>query len=125
MGYVAKGSQKWKTDWNPTLSGFSVVPTGQTARYANDGKSYNIFLSWTGNGTSNATIHTFTLPAVSAVSGVIQVTRIIDNGAAAVSGYIFLTAGSNIAQVLPSIAGSNWTPSGGARYSAAFKYQAQ
>lgn len=54
----------WKT-WTPVFTGFSVDPIVNSARYIEIGKLVIVHLN-TGNGTSNATTFTMTLPIVAA-----------------------------------------------------------
>jgi len=67
----------WK-DWTPTLSGFSVDPTKSTYRYSRIGKWVALSITQIGNGTSNATTFTISLP-FTAASGAIGLAAIVNN----------------------------------------------
>lgn len=101
---------RWLT-WVPTWTGFSVNPSTGTYQYLV--KIDNIKLNIVGgNGTSNATSFTFTLPFTSADSSLIII-RGVDSGSL-VSGVCAgaLPAASNIITLYTNFALGAWTASG-------------
>lgn len=125
MGYSAQSIGTWQ-DWTITWTGFSSNPSGVTSRYSLNGKICSIWIAVSSAGTSNTTAFTITLPVAASSSGVQQMlVRVADNGTFAV-GRLSTRAGSNIADVYPSVSGTTWTASGskiitcaGATYEAA------
>jgi len=114
----------WKT-WVPVFAGFSADPTVNAARFSQVGKICVARLS-TGNGTSNATTFTITLP-VAASSTVIQnlvVTRTVDNGnGSSDQGLLQTQLGSATADVFVNAASAAWTASGGKKVDFTIVYE--
>ncbi len=106
-----QGFPQW-FNYAPTYTGFSANPTG-TGRFTIQGKSVTVALT-TGNGTSNSTAFTLTLPVASANS--LQVGALAystDNGTGQLnSGRIDTTASSATATVYKDLQGNNWTAAG-------------
>lgn len=131
---VTDGTSKWTAistlnnvegTWSPTLTGFSADPTGGAYAYQLTGGWCTIFALWTGNGTSNATTKTMTLPYAAASGQAQQSTcRAIDNGGGSTLGFLATRSGSNVLDIYPTITLGNWTASGSARYFiSSFKYK--
>lgn len=124
MGYSAQSLGQFQ-DWTITWTGFSANPTSVTSRYTQVNKLVTIWIQATA-GTSNTTAFTITLPVAAANTSVQQmIVRVADNSTFAV-GRLVTRAGSNIADVYPSISSTTWTASGlkvitcaGATYEAA------
>lgn len=109
MGYIAQSTGAWQ-DWTITWTGFSANPTSVTSRYTQIGKIVTIYIQATA-GTSNTTAFTITLPVAAANTSVQQmIVRVADNSTFAV-GRLVTRAGSNIADVYPSLSGNSWTAS--------------
>lgn len=115
-------NDSWKT-YSPTLTGWSVVPTGFTARYILNGKTCMISFNSTGSGTSNATSITMTLPFVAASIDMSAFPYALDNGTACTAGGI-TTAGSNVINILKN-GTTSWTSSGSKRVFGIIIYQIQ
>lgn len=115
-------SDTWTT-YSPTLTGWSVVPTGFTARYILNGKTCMVSFNSTGSGTSNATSITMTLPFVAATIDMSAFPYALDNGTACTAGGI-TSAGSNVINILKNGAAS-WTSSGSKRVFGIIIYQIQ
>ena len=116
----------WKT-WTPTFAGFSADPTGVIARYSLVGKLCAVSVIITGNGTSNATTFTMTLPVAAANTGA-QVGMIlaVDNSSGLTSpGVIATRAASTTADLYTTLTGTGWTGSGGKRAQFQFVYETQ
>jgi hypothetical protein len=125
MGYSATSIGQYQA-WVPTLTGFSSDPTGITARYVLNGKMCVCYFTYTGNGTSNATTKTITLPFAAANTGIqIFPIRVTDNGTIQTTvGQLITRVNSNIADV-GKVFGSttNWTSSGNAGFVFSITYE--
>ena len=99
--------------WTPVFTGFSADPTGVTARYTISGKTCIARVAM-GNGTSNATAFTITLP-VAAASGILQLlplSFVRDNGATQTDmGVLRTQSGVVTADVFRNAALAGWTAS--------------
>jgi hypothetical protein len=97
------------TTYSPTLTGWSVVPTGFTARYILNGKTCMVSFNSTGSGTSNATSTTMTLPFIAADTDFSAFNYCIDNNALCYAAGL-TTNGSNVINILKN-GGASWTAS--------------
>lgn len=105
----------WKT-YAPTVTGFSVAPTGILGRYQVVGRTCNLAVSMPNSGTSNATSFTCSLPLTAATVatmfwGAVPFS-ITDNGAASTTpGQVTIASGASTATLARSIsgAGGGWT----------------
>lgn len=118
------------TAYIPTFTGFSSDPTSVVARYALIGKTCHVNITMGGDGTSNATTFTITLPfAASSTWTQAQfglLPTIVNGGAtASAPGRINVSAGSNIANLSTTAGGAAWTNSGGKRAFINFTYEIQ
>lgn len=101
-------------DYSPTFTGFSANPTWVTGYFINAGVC-NVYNYSTGDGTSNATTFTFTLPIVSANVGrlMFHMARVKNNGTTATTaGLVQINQNSITADVFRDFTGTAWTNSG-------------
>lgn len=116
-------SDSW-TAWVPTFAGFSVDPAIVSARYFQVGKLVWFYINM-GQGTSNATTFTFTLPVAAKTANIIIGTgNRTDNGADGTVGAIYSAAASTTATVRANIASGAWTNTGGKSIIASGFYEA-
>jgi hypothetical protein len=126
MGYSTQSIGNWST-WTPTFTGFSSDPVVTFARYTIIGKMCTCILA-TGNGTSNATSFTVTLPAAAATTGAQKglISPVVNNGAALTApGRIDTSSGSNVATLYSTIAANAWTAASTKRAEFIFTYEIQ
>lgn len=100
---------RWLT-WVPTWTGFSVNPTTGTYQYKVDMDDIKLNVAG-GNGTSNATSFTFTLP-FNSLDLSLLVVRGVDNGAAVGACAGLIPVGSNIVTLNSNFVTGTWTASG-------------
>lgn len=114
--------------WVPVWTGFAAAsdPTGVQANYVLIGKMCFVTLYLTGNGTSNATTMTVTLP-FAAASGFTQTNRITpnNNGALVAGGIAITRSNSNIMDCYKDATSLAWTASGGKSCAFTFTYLIQ
>jgi len=104
----------WKT-WTPTFTGFSVNPPSVTARYTQIGKLVIAFVAM-GNGTSNASTFTLTLPVAAANTVKQQFPAAVqtNNGAALLEPALIKTrVNSTTADIFKDASGAGWSTIGG------------
>jgi len=102
-------------NWTPIMTGFSSNPAGITSEFMINGGSLTIRMSDTGNGTSNSTSKTASIPVdVVATGTTAQVLNIMDNNANA-WGKVYYANGSSSFMFYPHITTSTWTASGNCR----------
>lgn len=120
----AKLASIW-ANFSTTTGGFSADPTPSTMRWIQLGKLAYVNYTATGNGTSNATSTTYTLPVAAAQTQSIHCCgRAVDNGAiAATPPMVKLTASSNVATFFKDLGESNWTNTGGKSINFSFFYE--
>lgn len=95
MGYAAQSAQGVWTSFTPTLTGFSVQPTGVTAESCRLGqKTFGFKWNMTGSGTSNATTFTLSMPFIAKVRCIYSV--LVQNNGAYETQQAYVDAGSNI-----------------------------
>lgn len=114
MGYISQSIGKWQ-DFTPSFTGFSADPSVTTARYTVNGKLCTVQL-FTGQGTSNATTFTVTLPFNAKYLDVFGGIVVVDNSAAQTNpGRAQTSASSNVLTITKTHTGSSpaWTASGG------------
>lgn len=132
--FVSDGAGIWRllryqryndswTTYSPTLTGFSVVPTGFTARYILNGKTCMVSFRSTGSGTSNATSTTMTLPFIAADTDFSAFNYCVDNNALCYAAGL-TTNGSNVINILKN-GGTSWTASGNKRITGIIIYEIQ
>lgn len=113
----------WKT-WTPAYTGFSVNPTGVTARYARTGRKVTAKFLATA-GTSNATTFTVTLPVVAREAVDIALGQANDNGTpSAVPCMVVPRAASAIADVYKDLTAASWTNANGKMCNFVITYEA-
>lgn len=117
---VTDGTSKWTANqqtvystgtYVPTFSGFSVDPSGVTARYILIGKLCFIHVFPASAGTSNATTFTITLPFAAANTSVNYSSQVVINNNVQQAGRLMLTANSNIG-TMQLVSGAAWTALG-------------
>lgn len=119
MALVTQGSTSGT--WTPTFTGFSADPSIAEAKYSLVGKSCTINLRL-GNGTSNATTFTFTLPFVGGTASQI-ITAIITDAGTISSGRVDVAgSSSNIATVYKTAAAGAFTATGSKSFNTCFTY---
>ena len=114
----------WKT-WTPVFTGFSVDPTVNSARYTIVGKMVTVHLN-TGNGTSNATTFTITLPVAAANTSKqhCPIAVATDNGTSTTGGGLLITrVNSTTADIFKDHASGGWTNVGGKKGTGVFTYE--
>lgn len=121
----AKLASVW-ANFTTTFAGFSANPTPSTIRWIQIGKVVSLNYTATGNGTSNATNLTMTLPVAAAQTESIHCCgRAVDAGAiVATPPMVKLTASSNVATFFKDLAESAWTNSGSKSMNFDFSYEA-
>jgi hypothetical protein len=102
-----RGWPGWFT-YVPTFAGFSSNPGGLISKYNIRGTTCYVVHVEQGNGTSNATSFTVTMPVNAAEVTRFSLARVWDNGVAAALGQGSLVVGSAVATLLKS-AGAAWT----------------
>jgi hypothetical protein len=98
-------------DWTPTYGGFSADPPTTIARFAVVGRQCMIELS-TGNGTSNSSTFSITLPITDVTSGIQTLCRVGDNGTNQTLPGKFNFNGDGTATVNKDLNNSGFTGSG-------------
>jgi len=114
----------WGT-WTPVFTGFSTDPVVDAARYCRIGKLIIVHLNM-GNGTSNATTFTITLPVAAAntIKQRIPIALATDNGTNAVGGGLMVTrTNSTIADLYKDHALGVWANVGGKKVQSMFVYE--
>ena len=112
-------------EWVPTFTGFSVDPTVTVARYIQIGKLCHCYLI-SGNGTSNATTFTLTLPVAAANTGIAKCSggSAVDNGAALTTmPRVDTVVNSNVANIRSSPAAGAWTAANAKRVEFSITYE--
>lgn len=106
--------------YTPTYAGFSANPTF-TARFRIDGNMCTFTHVVTGDGTSNATTKTITLPVAPLNSQEVgALTAVKDNGSYSTgAGHYKFTAGNATASVFKNLIEVAWTSSGACNWSTA------
>ena len=115
----------WKT-WTPTFGGFSVDPSSVIARYTQVGKAVSVWVSM-GNGTSNATTFTMTLPLAADSAGrrYHALAQVVNNGSfGSTPGLLKTIVSSTTADLYLDGAQTAWTNVGGKRANFSFTYEA-
>lgn len=101
------------SSWTPTWGGFSVNPSGVTAKYIQLGKIVLCYLDLAA-GTSNATNFTLTLPVSAKFAVSVGPLTVTDNGSLQTTpGRMVLTAASTTATVYKDSASTGWTAANG------------
>jgi hypothetical protein len=114
----------WIT-YSPTLTGFSVLPAGFTGKYKLIGKTCFVQVyNPSGNGTSNSTTTTVTLPFNAKSFGVCSFLYCINNTSTAGFATGLTTAGSNVVDIFLNT-NTIWTASGGKRINGSFTFEIQ
>lgn len=115
--------------YTPTLTGYSVNPTTSTYIYNVVGTQVNLEVRQGGNGTSNTTAKTITLPvSMSSRASNLQINAgfCVDNGSAIVTGMMALinVAAPTVVSVFPAFVNTSlWTASGGCRQTFQISYE--
>ncbi len=112
--------------WTPIFNGFSTDPTVIAARYARVGRLVSVYI-FLGNGTSNSTGFTLTLPiAASSISQQLMLASVVTDGGIAqtVPGLLRTNINSITLDVFKTMdITSLWTASGGKKIQASFTYE--
>lgn len=112
------------TAWVPTFTGFSVAPVVVHARYIQIGKLVFFSIDM-GEGTSNATGFTITLPVAAKNEDQVICVSVRDNGAAAPeTGLISTRAASTTADVFANNTKGSWTALNGKSFIGSGVYEA-
>lgn len=98
-------------DYTVDWTGFSVNPTSTTGRFLFNGKSAYFSVEIGGNGTSNNTAHTASLPIVCAKTTFANVMQQNNNGTVAFGAYSTVAASKAI-NLFIDAAGTSYTASG-------------
>ena len=103
--------------YTPTLTGFSVAPTGTASYWNAMGSTMFINHYETGTGTSNATSFNVSLPVTASLLGRVYFKLLYsaDNGANVADAMGVITSGGTNAVLYKDNAGSLWTASGAKR----------
>jgi hypothetical protein len=112
----------WIT-YSPTLTGFSVLPSGFTGKYKLIGKTCFVQVyNPSGNGTSNATTTTVTLPFNAKSFGVCSFLYCVNNTSTVGFATGLTTAGSNVVDIFLNT-NTVWTAANGKRVNGSFTYE--
>ena len=107
------------TDWTPTVTGFSVEPTGVTYRYKKIGRTVHLAIRQLANGTSNATSFTISLPyTATTITDMLWCgSALVSNGGVTLTtpGLLAISSGATVLDVYKDFAAGTWTASGGKR----------
>lgn len=122
------GFPEWLT-WVPTITGFSSLPTTNVYKFKMVGKTAYAYFSNGGDGTSNSTSFTFTLPITSSDdTGYASCApcQCVDNGSYTSSPGMFLVGnGSFSVSVYINFAAGAFTASSGKRARGILVYEAK
>jgi len=114
-------------NWTPTLVGFSSNPTSTVYQYQISGLNITINLAQSGNGTSNSTVFTASLPIVAK-----NLTNMlwnapgyaVDNSAGLANPpWTYIQAAGTVINLHTNWQGAAWTASGGKRAFVTTTYQ--
>ncbi len=96
-------------------TGFSSVPTSATSRFSCEGRTIKWVIYEGGDGTSNSTSKSYTIPIALSATGITLVTPIVtvvkDNGTRAFGKHVGATGSATIT-CYPTATGATWTSSG-------------
>lgn len=120
MGYSAQSLGIYQS-WTPTFGGFSVDPTGVACNYILIGKYCFVNIYMGGNGTSNATTFTITLPHVCRYRTYSHGNG-VDNGVGITYMEGYVDNNSNVLNLYKNSFTGTWTASGGKRGYISFGY---
>ena len=110
-----QGFPQW-FNYAPTWDGFSSAPTVANAVFTITGRMVTVVVNCSGNGTSNATTLTCTLPITAAYVGRGVAGYAVNNGSAlTVAGRIYVAAASDVMYAYTDMATGAWTNSGAKR----------
>lgn len=109
-------------DWTPVFTGFSVNPASALCRYSLDGKKCTINII-TGNGTSNLTTFTITLPFVAKTGALTRPSAITTDAGTIAAGWCSTRTGSNVMDCYRTPATLTWTASGNKAIVVTFTYE--
>jgi len=102
--------------YTSTFTGFSVNPTGIVTRFCVNGRVCVVTGSDTGNGTSNTTAKTWTVPIASGTAGATaSLSWVTDNNVQTHGAHSIGANSASIAAYVGPGAGTNWTASGNCR----------
>lgn len=114
-GINPAGFPQW-FNYAPTWGGFSSAPTVANAVFTITGRMVTVVVNCSGNGTSNATTLTCTLPIAAAYAGRGVAGYAVNNGSAlTVAGRIYVAAASNTMYAYTNMGTGAWTNSGAKR----------
>lgn len=100
----------------PTWGGFSADPTVSVAKYALSEKFCVVVIECSGNGTSNATTLTFTIPFAAASTAFTALAQITNSGTlSATWGLVATRVGSTTVDAYRNPQGQAWTNTGNKR----------
>ena len=109
-------------DWTPTFTGFSANPATPVTRYSLNGKMCTVNII-TGNGTSNLSTFTITLPFTAKTSALTRPSAITTDAGTIAAGWCSTRSGSNVMDVYRTPATLTWTTSGNKALVATFTYE--
>ena len=110
-----QGFPQW-FNYAPTWDGFSSAPKVADAVFTITGRMVTVVVNCAGNGTSNATTLTCTLPIAAAYAGRGVAGYAVNNGSAlTVAGRIYVAAASDVMYAYTDMATGAWTNSGAKR----------
>jgi hypothetical protein len=110
-----QGFPQW-FNYAPTWGGFSSAPTVAAAVFCIVGRMVTVVVNCSGNGTSNATTLTCTLPIAAAYAGRGAAGYAVNNGSVlTVAGRIYVVAASNTMYAYTDMETGAWTNSGAKR----------
>ena len=110
-----QGFPQW-FNYAPTWGGFSSAPTVANAVFTITGRMVTVVVNCSGNGTSNATTLTCTLPIAAAYAGRGVAGYAVNNGSVlTVAGRIYVAAASDTMYAYTNMGTGAWTSSGAKR----------
>jgi hypothetical protein len=125
--FVPKHANGIWSEWTPVFTGFSVDPTINVARFTQIGNLVTARINM-GNGTSDATTFTVTLPVAAHASGIqnFSVDQVTDDGTVrSTPGFLKTRVGSTIADVFLSSSSGAWVASGSKKAQFTITYEAK
>lgn len=111
------------TNWTPTVTGFSVLPTNTVYLYRRMGNTVELNIRQGANGTSNSTSFTISLPFTAAtITNMVWVSSAYYaiNNNAGTSGIGTIASGATVISFGSDFAGSVWNANNGKRVTSCF-----
>ncbi len=124
--YLLNGSPA-SAVWSPTLTGFSVNPTSASYYWKGVGKFKTLYISQGGDGTSNGTGCTISLPFTAATitnaSWSAPLISAKDNGSFFNTGIAVIASAGTVINLYKDHSGAAWTNANGKRTNLIIEYQ--